>query len=105
MDEITTLRYNNSLPDCITGDRRNIVICQFQEWKGVNYVPKNVHTSIRWSKNDPINKLNVVTDTPWQIVKNITKNKTTVSSFKSYSIGFVAAKGTVPVEHASKVEK
>ena len=105
LDEITTLRYNNSLPDCITGDRRNIVIRQFQEWKGVNYVPKNVHTSIRWSKNDPIDKLNVVTDTPWQMVKNIAKNKTTVSSFKSDLIGFVAAKGSVPVEHASKVEK
>ena len=105
LDEITTLRYNNLLPDCITGNRQNIVICQFQEWKGVNYVPKNVHTSIKWSKEDPIDKLDVVTDTPWQIVKNIRNNRKTVPNFISDSIGFVTAKGSVPVGNAPKVEK
>jgi hypothetical protein len=106
LDEITTLRYNNALPDCITGDRRNIIIRQFQEWKGVDYVPNNVHTSIRWSKQDPMDKLNVVTDTPWQMVKRIGKNnKKSATSSHSDHIGFVTAQGSVPVTHIPQVEK
>jgi len=105
LDEITTLRYNNNLPDCITGERRNIVIRQFQEWKGVDYVPKNVHTSIRWSKQDPMDKLSVTTDTPWQIVKNVRSNKKYVAGSKSDSTGFITAKGSIPVSHVPKIEK
>jgi hypothetical protein len=106
LDKITTLRYNNALSDYITGDRRNIIICQFQEWKGVDYIHNNVHTSIRWSKQDPMDKLNVVTDTPWQMVKRIEKNnKKSITSCQLDRIGFVTAKGSVPVIHIPQVEK
>src|SRR5882762_4681082 len=69
LDEITRMRYENLLPDHITGNRRNSLICQFQEWKGASYVPKNVHASIQWNKHDPLDTLNVVTDSPWQIIQ------------------------------------
>ena len=98
LDEVTRLRYENKLPESITGDRQNIVIRQFQQRMGTEYVPDNVHPSIRWNKQDPLNELAVTTDTPWQLVKN-TKgaNKKELTSTKSNTTGFVAARGTVPV--------
>jgi hypothetical protein len=101
LDEVTRLRYENKLPDGITGDRRNVVIRQFQKCMGTRYVPKNVHTSIRWDGQDPLDELAVTTDTPWQLVKHNNKNKS--ASTKSNVTGFVAAKGTASV--ASKKHK
>ena len=69
LDEITRLRYEGKLSDSITGNRRNVLIRQFQGWKGTDYVPQNVHDSIRWSDRDPLDLLNIVTDTPWHIVE------------------------------------
>ena len=50
LDEITWLRYSRKLPPTIAGDTRNNLIVAFREWKGEQYVPQNVHPSIRWSK-------------------------------------------------------
>jgi hypothetical protein len=106
LDEITRLRYNNMLPSGITGNRRNVVIRQFQQCMGTKYVPGNVHPSIKWNEQDPLHELAVTTDTPWQLVKKseyVNKNKS-VSS-KSDTTGFVAAKGTVPVVVDSSFKK
>jgi hypothetical protein len=99
LDEITQLRYVGLLPEKINGNRRNVVIRQFQTWKGTDYVPKNVHHSIRWDKHDPLDMLDVMTDTPWQIVKKIENKKGLKPGLKSNSnvVGFVAAKGTTSV--------
>jgi len=97
LDEITRMRYKNLLPDHIIGNRRNSLIHQFQEWKGASYVPKNVHASIQWNKHDPLDTLNVVTDSPWQIIQK-GKQKGNASTDKpTNNIGFVAARGTIPV--------
>jgi len=97
LDEITRLRYEGKLSDSITGNRRNVLIRQFQGWKGTDYVPQNVHDSIRWSDRDPLDLLNIVTDTPWHIVeKGGNKNKK-FRNAKLDTIGFVAAKGSIPV--------
>ena len=53
LDEITRLRHLRKLPLTIAGDTRNNLICAFREWKGEQYVPHNVHPSIRWSKSSP----------------------------------------------------
>jgi hypothetical protein len=53
LDEITRLRYLGKLPIMVDGDTRNNLITSFRSWKGEQYVPMNVHTSIRWSKRDP----------------------------------------------------
>ena len=95
LDEVTRLRYENKLSDSITGDRWNVVICQFRKCMGTKYVPKNVHPSIRWDERDPLDELAVTTDTPWQLVKSSNEKKS--ASTKSNLTGFVVAKGTVSV--------
>jgi hypothetical protein len=96
------MRYENLLPDHITGNRRNSLIRQFQEWKGTNYVPKNVHTSIRWNKHDPLDTLNIVTDSPWQIIqKGKQKGSASTNKPTNRNVGFVAARGTIPVTIAA----
>ncbi|KDR79825.1 hypothetical protein GALMADRAFT_1360531 [Galerina marginata CBS 339.88] len=56
LDEITTLRYNTKLSVKVHGDTRNLLIKSFRESKGLQYVPKLVHSAIRWSKRDPLNE-------------------------------------------------
>ena len=90
LDEITRLRYENQLPEFITGNRHNTIIRQFQQWKGAKYVPRNVHPSIRWSDVDPLDMLSVTTDSPWEIVKNSSQGQK-VKKTKSDTTGFVAA--------------
>ena len=41
------------LPISIAGDTRNTVIDAFRKWRGAQYIPQNVHASIRWSKHSP----------------------------------------------------
>ncbi|TDL13420.1 hypothetical protein BD410DRAFT_735422, partial [Rickenella mellea] len=53
LDEISRLRYEGQLPEYIQGDKRNTLIKKFQEWKGKDYVPENVHPTIRWSSESP----------------------------------------------------
>jgi len=62
------------------------------EMHGYRYVPKNVHTSIRWDGQDPLDELAVTTDTPWQLVKH---NKKKSASTKSNVTGFVAARNSI----------
>ena len=69
LDEITRLRYEGLLPKHISGQSRNSIIRQFQQWKGTSYVPMNVHGAIACSQRDPFEKLHAVTDSPWQILK------------------------------------
>ncbi|KAF8179454.1 hypothetical protein BJ912DRAFT_855609, partial [Pholiota molesta] len=54
LDEITTLNHEHKLPVTVYGDNRNTLIKTFREWKGLMYVPKNVHPAIKWSKADPL---------------------------------------------------
>jgi hypothetical protein len=103
LDEVTRLRYENMLSDSITGERRNVVIRQFQQCMGTKYVPDNVHPSIRWNEQDPLHELAVTTDTPWQLVKNSKYgNKTKLILSKSDTTGFVTAKGTIPIGVSKK---
>jgi hypothetical protein len=64
LDEITKLHYEGSLPDPINGNRCNVLIHQFQEWNGNDYVPPGVHVAIRWDKYNLFELLNAVTDSP-----------------------------------------
>ena len=97
LDEITRMRYEKLLPNHITENRRNSLIRQFQEWKGASYVPKNVHTSIQWNEHDLLDTLNVVTDSPWQIVQKGKQKGNASTNKPANNIGFVAARGTIPV--------
>jgi hypothetical protein len=77
LDEITKLRYEGSLLDHINSNRHNVLIRQFQEWKGNNYVPSGVYANIRWDKYNLFESLNAVTDSPWNILKPNTKLNST----------------------------
>ena len=53
------------------------MIKAFRKWKGVSYIPKNVHKAIHWSKYDPLNESEIFDD--W-IIK--TKNNKQDSTLK-----------------------
>jgi hypothetical protein len=53
LDDVTRLRYSGKLPLSVDGDTRNNVITSFRNWKGEQYIPSTVHSSIRWSKRSP----------------------------------------------------
>jgi hypothetical protein len=104
LDEITRMKYEGIIPESakINGHRRNILIRQFREWKGANFVPSNLHPSITWSENRPFAIEPTVNEAKWEILKKVDgdddkkapKNK--VKKEQDYS-KFVAAKGTVPI--------
>ena len=75
LDEISKLRYEGELPDCIQGNFRNPLIRSYQKWKGTNYVPSLTHPALKWSVTDPLPLLPVVTDAPWQIINKKKKKE------------------------------
>jgi hypothetical protein len=53
LDDVTRLQYSGKLPMSVDGDTRNNVVASFRKWKGAQYVPSSVHSSIKWSKRSP----------------------------------------------------
>jgi hypothetical protein len=107
LDEITKLRYEGKLPDCIQGNFRNPLIRSYQKWKGIDYVPSLTHPALKWSVTDPLPLLPVVTDAPWQIIDKKKKKEVdteTEVEGKTTDIqpGFVAAKGSVLIKFRKK---
>src|SRR6202042_1134208 len=101
LDEISKLRYEGKLPDHIQGNFRNPLIGAYQKWKGTDYVPPLTHPALKWSDNDPMRLLSVVTDAPWQIIDKKKKKEVKIET-TSIQSGFVAAKGSVPVKSEKK---
>ena len=54
LDDITNLQYLRKLPVTVCGDTRNNIVSSFRQWKGLHYIPRQVHPAIRWSKCDPL---------------------------------------------------
>ena len=68
LDEITKLRYLSKLPGKVIGDRRNDLIQAYRDYKGMTYVPDNVHESLRWSDSDPmLDPITAADD--WNVIK------------------------------------
>src|SRR5882724_12204505 len=85
LDEITRLAFHSQLVAEINGHCRNTLIRQFRTWKGLNYMPDNLHPTIKWSAQNP-NPLEAdVKDVPWQIVnrKEIFNSKLNNSRIKA----------------------
>ena len=69
LNEITRLAFIHSqLVLEINGHCWNTLIRQFCTWKGLNYVPENLHPTIKWSAQHPNSLEADVQDIPWQIV-------------------------------------
>ena len=86
LDEITNLLYEGKLPLNVNGDTRNSLIKTFRNWKGMQYVPQVVHSSIRWSKKDPLEESQICNIKDMQHLmkekKSFIKNSTVVNSKK-----------------------
>jgi hypothetical protein len=89
MDEITRLRFEDKLSPTINGHLRNALIRQYQLLKGEFYVPDVVPENLKWTKSDPMNTLNVQTDTKWQLIEKFKENKTK----------YTPASGTVAIKN------
>ena len=98
LDEITRPTFHSQLAPEINGHHRNTLIRQFRTWKGLNYVPDNLHPTIKWSAQY-LNPLEAdAQDIPWQIVNRKEKlNSDLNHSMVKTSNSFTAAKGSVPL--------
>ncbi|KAF8229200.1 hypothetical protein L208DRAFT_1287682, partial [Tricholoma matsutake] len=101
LDEITRLSYEGTLPNNINGNLHNAHIHQFQLYKGTEYVPANVSKQLKWTSEDPMDLLNIVTDSPWQVIKD--KKKEHGNDFSTHT--FVVAKGTAPVQNTTGTKR
>ena len=104
LDDITTLAYRSILPKEINGLTRGIRIKQYRDWKGHDYVPKNVHRSIIWSLNSPFIQASIEEESDWKLIK-WKKNEKKVNSAKSTDGGvevprahLQAALGSIPIK-------
>jgi hypothetical protein len=92
LDDITTLRFDNDLPETVLGNFRNSMIRSYQIWRGINYVPEKTDRLLRWSANDPMELLPEVKEPEWHIIDK-SKKKAGVKPATSY----IPAKGSKPV--------
>jgi len=81
LDSITALMHEDKLPPRVFGETRNELIHNFRTWKGLHYVPKDVHNAIQWSKRDPF-LVSSVADLPIFVRSSTRKVLTTPKSKK-----------------------
>ena len=104
LDEVTKLKFDGELPTTVNGRLRNIILKQYRGIKGVSYCPKNVAAPLRWTKDNPMEMLPVVTDSPWTIIDTSkTKGKHVLP--KTANQYFVSAKGSIPVQAVNRKRK
>ena len=104
LDEVTKLKFNGELPKTVNGRLRNIIIKQYRGIKGVSYCPQNIAAPLRWTKDNPMEMLPVVTDSPWSIIDS-SKTKGKHAFPKTANQYFVSAKGSIPVQAISGVKR
>jgi Helitron helicase-like domain at N-terminus/PIF1-like helicase len=110
LDEITKLAYDNELPKHVNGNLRNALIRQFQLYKGTDHMPPDIPKQLIWTLSDPMDLLPVVTDSPWQLIKDNSEKKKTSKNANAATTQtavrsnvnvsahtFITAKGTIPV--------
>ena len=56
-------------------DRRNTLIAIFREYKGLHYMPSNLHVALRWNERDPYLEYNDREYISWQIMEPVRRNK------------------------------
>ncbi|KAH7905861.1 hypothetical protein BJ138DRAFT_1118095 [Hygrophoropsis aurantiaca] len=94
LDEITLLKYEDSLPGFVDGHRRNTLTNLYRQWKGESYVPSSVPSGIAWTDSDPLKVDNSLENTEWEIVdKRKFKEEKRAADLAKY----VPAIGSIPV--------
>jgi hypothetical protein len=100
LDEITRLSFHSQLVPEIDGHCRNTLIRQFRSWKGLSYVPDNLHPTIKWTTQQPYPLEADMQDIQWQIVdQNEKSNSNLKSSISKTPNSFVTAKGSMPLKY------
>jgi hypothetical protein len=98
LDDITKLRFEGKLHETVVGERRNILIKKYRDWKGRHYVPMATHKALRWNSKDPLHEPDddVVT---WHIVSRLdTGTRKGESKPNGNRSKFVPAQGSTPVD-------
>ena len=95
------MAYEGHLPLNINGQIRNILICQYRQWKGDAYVPDKTDVALRWSSKDPFVSSPPLNDSPWQFVNKYTKMPINQVHQANPTV-FIAAKGSQPLHSAPK---
>ncbi|KAI0733015.1 hypothetical protein BC629DRAFT_1302075 [Irpex lacteus] len=62
----TDAEFNGDLPFSTVGQTRSYVVRKFQEWKGIHYVPPDVHPAINWSNERTTSLLPPPIPPPWK---------------------------------------
>jgi hypothetical protein len=89
LDEITRLAFHSKLMPEINGHCGNTLIKQFRTWKGLNYVPENLHPAIKWSAQQPYPSEVEVQDIQWKIVVQNEKLNSNLKSSTSSTPNFL----------------
>jgi hypothetical protein len=74
LDDITTLRFENKLSMKVTmADHRKMLITQFRDKRGLQYMPCNLHKALRWNKRDPFIESNELPggEIQWKIISSV----------------------------------
>lgn len=77
LDEITKLQYEGTLAPQVSGITRNALIHSYRTFKGPNYVPSKVHSSIKWSDSNPFVLTEPDTLPEWKIIEKPKKSQKT----------------------------
>lgn len=102
LNAITKLRFEGRLPDQVQGETRTSLINSFQQWKGVDWCPPNIHPAIRWSKSDPIGLTRVEKSTPWVLIKPNNKGVPSPAKGDNHAVTeYVVAKGSISLKDTS----
>lgn len=72
LDDITLARFNNKLPPTVLGHTRNSLINNYRDWKGRNYIPESIHSSLKWTSSDPLIHENLGVE--WRLVNRSKKS-------------------------------
>ncbi|KAI0751710.1 hypothetical protein C8Q80DRAFT_1099534, partial [Daedaleopsis nitida] len=103
LDEITKLRYLGKISPHVVGITRNELIHAFRRWKGETFVPKTIHSAIKWSNKDPFPLNPVKVDSPWTLIKQSKADAfaSKQAAMKCDTSNFVVAKGTQALNSVS----
>ncbi len=73
LNEITRLRFEGKLHHKIIGNIRGFLIHLYRKNVGATHVPKDVPAILKWSRNQPFQLENPVTEVEWEIITKSSK--------------------------------
>ena len=68
LNQITKMRWNETISSKVTGITRNELIHAFRQWRGESFVPPNIHSALSWGEFDPFPIENPQEDAGWELV-------------------------------------